>query len=69
MDIMAILALIEKGISVISMLETAGQAIAPAVKVVTDLVSGAKAGTVTLQQLNDTETALDGLIADFNTPI
>jgi hypothetical protein len=68
-DILSILALVEKGLSVITTLEQAGQAVAPAVKVVADLVSGAQAGTVTDQQLTDTETALDKLISDFNLPL
>jgi hypothetical protein len=69
MDIMSILALISKGLTVIQTLEAAGQAVAPAIKVVTNLVTGAQAGTVTPQQLTDTETTLDQLMADFNTPI
>jgi hypothetical protein len=69
MDIMAILNLVSTGLTVITTLESAGQAIAPAVKVVSDLVTGAQAGTVTAQQLTDTETALDSMIAGFNTPL
>jgi hypothetical protein len=64
-----ILNLISTGLTVITALETAGQQIAPAVKVVTDLVTGAQAGTVTDQQLTDTETALDKMISDFNLPL
>ena len=69
MDIMAILALVSKGLAVVSTLEQVGQVVAPAVKVVADLVTGAQAGTVTPQQLADTETLLDQMIADFNAPI
>lgn len=69
MDIMAILDLVSKGLSVISTLESVGQTVAPAVKVVADLVTGAQAGTVTLQQLTDTETTLDKMISDFNAPL
>lgn len=69
MDIMSILNLISTGLTVITALETAGQSVAPAIKVVTDLVSGAQDGTVTDQQLTDTETALDKMIADFNLPL
>lgn len=69
MDIMAILALVSKGLSVISTLEQVGQTVAPAIKVVADLVTGAQAGTVTPQQLTDTETTLDSMIAAFNAPL
>lgn len=69
MDIAAILALIIKGISVISSLVAVGQSIEPAIKVITDLVTGAQNGTVTDQQLADTEATLDAMIADFNTPV
>ncbi len=69
MDIMAILELVSKGLTVVSMIEQAGQTVAPAVKVIADLVTGASAGTVTAQQLTDTETALDKMISDFNLPL
>lgn len=69
MDIMAILDLVSKGLSVADTLITAGQNAAPAIKAVTELVTGAQAGTVTDQQLTDTEAALDKMISDFNTPI
>jgi hypothetical protein len=69
MDVPAILALILKGVAVIETLIAAGQSVAPAIKVITDLVSGAQAGTVTDEQLTETETALDIMIADFNQPM
>ncbi len=69
MDIAAILALTLKGISVIQTLVSVGQEIAPAVKVVTDLITGAQAGTVTSDQLLSTEDALDAMIEDFNEPM
>ena len=69
MDIMAILALVSKGLSVISTLEQVGQTVAPAVKVIADLVSGAQEGTVTAEQLAATEALLDKLISDFNEPL
>ena len=69
MDIAAILDLVVKGLGVVSTLITVGADAAPALKVVTDLVTGAQTGTVTDQQLADTEAALDKMIADFNTPI
>ncbi len=69
MDIAAILDLVTKGLGVINTLVTVGKDALPAIKVVTDLVSGAKAGTVTADQLDQTEATLDAMIADFNTPI
>jgi len=69
MDITAILDLVTKGLGVINTLVTVSKDALPAIKVVTDLVSGAKAGTVTADQLDQTEATLDAMIADFNTPI
>lgn len=69
MDIVAILALIAKGVGVIDTLVTIGQNAEPAIKVVKDLITGAQAGTVTPDDLTATETALDAVIADFNTPM
>lgn len=69
MDIAAILDLIVKGLGVISTLITVGANAAPAIKVITDLVTGARAGTVTDAQLAATEKVLDDMIADFNAPM
>jgi hypothetical protein len=69
MDIAAILALTLKGIEVIETLVAVGQDIAPAVKVITDMITGAQAGTVTDEQLLSTEDALDAMIEDFNKPM
>ena len=69
MDIAAILDLVMKGIGVVSTLITVGKDAAPAIKVLTDLVSGAQDGTVTDEQLAETEATLDAMLADFNKPI
>jgi hypothetical protein len=69
MDIAAILDLIVKGLGVISTLVAVGENVAPAIKVMTDLVTGAQAGTVTDEQLAATEKVLDDMIADFNQPM
>jgi hypothetical protein len=69
MDVAAVLALILKGVSIIETLIAAGQSVAPAVKVITDLITGAQAGNVTDEQLAETETALDAMIDDFNQPM
>lgn len=69
MDVAAVLALVLKGIGVIEALIAAGQSVAPAIKVISDLIAGAQAGEVTDQQLADTEAQLDVMIADFNQPM
>lgn len=69
MDIVAILALIAKGVGVIDTLVTVGQNAAPAIKVVKDLITGAQSGTVTDAELAATEATLDAMLDDFNKPI
>lgn len=69
MDIMAVLLLIEKGIAVAEVLIAAAKDAGPAFQAIKDLITGAKKGTVTDQQLTDTEALLDSLIADFNTDL
>jgi hypothetical protein len=69
MDVAAIMDLVIKGMGVISTLITVGQDAAPAIKVITDLVTGAQAGTVTDADLTATEATLDAMITDFNAPI
>lgn len=69
MNIVAIFDLVTKGLGVVDTLITAGRDAAPAIKVVTDLVSKAKAVPVTDAELTATEAALDQMIADFNQPI
>jgi hypothetical protein len=69
MDIAAILDLVLKAAGVISTLIAVGADAAPAIKVLTDLATGAKNGTVTDAQLAETESTLDGMISDFNLPM
>lgn len=69
MDVGAILDLIVKGLGVISTLVEVGENAAPAIKVMTDLVTGAQTGTVTDEQLAATEKVLDDMISDFNAPL
>ena len=64
-----VLDLIVKGVSVATTLISVGANAAPAFKVITDLATGAKAGTVTDADLAATEATLDGMIADFNSPL
>ncbi len=69
MDIAAVLALVTKGLGIIETLIAVGKDAGPAIKAVTELVSGAQDGTVTDQTLAQTEANLDALISDFNQPI
>lgn len=69
MDVAAVLALVLKGVGIIQTLIEVGQDVAPAIKVVTNLIIGAQAGTVTADELAATEATLDAMIADFNQPM
>lgn len=69
MDVLAILALVEKGIGVAEVLIAAAKDAGPALTAIKGLVTGAKNGKVTDQQLADTEALLDSLITDFNTDL
>lgn len=69
MDVMAILALIAKGMEVISTAVSIGASAAPAIKVIEDLISGAQSGAVTDDVLAAAEATLDSMINDFNTPL
>lgn len=69
MDMSAVLSTIEKGLSIISALTVSGKEIEPALKVLFDLVTNAKTGDVTDDQLAKAEASLDAIIDDFNTPM
>lgn len=69
MDIIAILALVAKGLSIATAAIEVGKNAIPAVEAVKDLVTAAQTGNVTDQQLTDTEEALDSMLDDFNKPI
>lgn len=69
MNPMLIMDLVLKGLGVISTLIAVGANAMPAIKVISDLVTGAKEGTVTDEQLAQTEATLDALIDDFNKPM
>lgn len=66
MDIAAIMALIVKGLGVVSTLVAAEQDAEPAIKVLINLAKGGQDGTITDSELTATETTLDAMIADFN---
>jgi hypothetical protein len=69
MDMAAILALLEKGITLLPTLVSAGIDITQTVEKLVNLTSSAQAGTVTAEQLADVETELDAQITDFNAPM
>ncbi len=69
MDVAAIFGLIVKGLGVVSTLVAVGSDVAPAIKVLIDLATGAQTGDVTDEQLAATEKVLDDMIADFNAPM
>ena len=69
MDVAAVMALIVKGLGVVSTLVAVGKDVVPAIKVLVDLATGVQNGTITDEQLADTEATLDSMIADFNEPM
>lgn len=69
MDVLAIINLIAKGISVVEMAITAGRNAIPAIEAVKTLVTGAQDGTITDAMLDDIEAKLDAQIAEFNEPM
>lgn len=69
MDVAAVMALIVKGLGVVTTLVAVGRDIAPAIKVIIDLAKGAQTGEVTDEQLAATEATLDAMIDDFNQPM
>jgi hypothetical protein len=69
MDIVAIMALIVKAAGVVETLITVGKDAMPAIKIITDLATGAQTGAVTDADLAATEATLDRMISDFNEPM
>lgn len=66
MDPMTILAIVEKGLAVVSMAIVAGKNAKPALDVIIQLVKGSQEGTVTDEQLAHDEAFLDAQIEEFN---
>lgn len=69
MDVAQILTLVSKGITIASALLEAGQNAAPALAAIGNLVTGAKTGSVTQEELDKTEALLDKLLSDFNVEL
>lgn len=69
MDAAAIFALIEKGLTLLPILISAGQEIGTTIENLKNLASNAQAGTVTQDQLDSLEADLDASIVEFNAPM
>ncbi len=69
MNAAEIFSLIQKGLTVVGTLIEAGQSAAPAIEALQRVVTGAKVGSVTPEQLAQTEAVLDQLMADSNADI
>lgn len=67
MDMTAIFTVLEKGLTLLPMLVSAGVDIASTVSKLESLASSAKNGTVTADEVTQLETELDAQIADFNS--
>lgn len=68
-DSLTVIALIEKGLTVVSMLVDAGKAVKPAVDILLGLTKAQQEGGVSEADLVRFETELDALIEDFNEPL
>lgn len=69
MDVVAIFAIIEKAMAVITTGISIGQNVLPAIQVVENLLTKQKEDSVTDADLTAAEATLDGMITDFNQPI
>ncbi len=71
METAAIIALLEKGFTVVGALYEAGNSEAGkrAIKIVTDFIGLTKAGPVTDASIGETEALLDALLDEFNLPL
>lgn len=67
MDVMAIIALVSKGMAVISALMTLAQDATPAVNAIKKLTN--RKTPPTQADMDECESVLDGLLADFNLPL
>ncbi len=70
MDVLAILALVEKGITIANLAIEAGKSAAPAFNALKALFASAKVkGTVSNEDMLKTDAVLDGMLAEFNQDI
>lgn len=69
MDISKLMPLLLKGLGVAQVLQNQGQSVAPAYRAVRVLLKKAEAGSVTDDDLAETESDLDNQMRRFNRPI
>ncbi len=69
MDAAAILLIVEKGLSLATLLIQAGISAEPEIIALLQMVTGANKGTVTPEELAANEARLDQLLADFNADL
>lgn len=69
MSILAIMAVIAKGISIAQTAIAVGKNAGPAIEAVKGLVDSFREGTVTPEKLEETEASLDAMIDEFNEPM
>lgn len=67
MGAMEILALIEKGLGIVTFLVQAGRDAEPALAALLELTQGAQKGTISDEDIEALEALLDAQINDFNT--
>lgn len=69
MNAALIFQIIEKGLTVIPLLISAGTTVIPLVNRLTQLAKGGAEGTVTKEELEALEADLDAALAEFNAPL
>ena len=69
MDLMTIIALVAKGLGVVTALAEAGKNVVPAVTAIKNLVKSAENGTVTDAEVDATDAQLDAMLTKFDLPL
>lgn len=69
MDVLAVMALIAKGISIAETAIAVGKNAGPVLTTIKGLIDSFRGGTVTQEELDETEKSLDAMIDEFNEPI
>ncbi len=69
MDPMTIIALVAKGLAVVTALTEAGKNVMPAVTAIKNLVKSAENGTVTDAEVDATDAQLDAMLTKFDLPL
>ncbi len=69
MDPMTIIALVAKGLAVVTALAEAGKNVVPAVTAIKNLVKSTENGTVTDAEVDATDAQLDAMLTKFDLPL